>query len=194
MKISILFSIIFLFFNCQYKKDTTNKSDAVKDTIKNEKSNNCSLTALKFGESFLKNEITLYDMSRCDNLLLTVVDTLLSAPQNEQLFWFAVLSKIAPQTDGYLAEGFGSMAYKFVEKQPLQFTKNLIGIQKEFSLETNIENWVNQVFGEISIAYENIEKEQVEKYINSLKKESSSFNLKEKNAINSFCKKLKTKV
>ena len=148
----------------------------------------------EFGERFLKNDITLRDMSNCDSLLLVVVDTLLTAPKNEQLFWFSVLSKIAPQTDGYLSEGFGNMAYKYIETNPLQFAANILGMKQDMPVKTNINNWVDTVYGEIGITNENEEKEAVGIYINKMSAASRRFDPNARNIIDMFCKQLKSKL
>ncbi len=194
MKLSLVLILLCLIIACQskpnpiQKPEIATKEDSLELIIQKKLEVCHILTSRQFGESFLKDGIKLKDLNTCDSLMLSVVDTLPNAPQNEQLFWFSVLSKMSNQTDGYLSEGFGNMAYNFVEKQPLQFAKNILGVKKDFQIETNLKNWADQIYGEISIANEGDEKKAVEIYIKNLKKAAKNFEMSELKIIDRFCK------
>ena len=97
-------------------------------------------------------------------------------------FQFSVLSKLAPERDGYLSEGFGMMAWHFIKDEPLKFSRNIIDVKNDFPIDNNLENWSQKVHSELSISSGSEECTGVEKYINHLKRQSFNFSKEETSA------------
>ena len=193
MKFKFLILALSLFMACQSKPVSKEKEviSVETDIKKDDNYYKCPIkTANEFGEKYLKNEIKLKDCNFCDSLLLAVVDKLSDKNIKEKPFWFAVLSKMSPETDGYLSEGFGEEAHDFIENNPIQFSKNILSVQKDFPIETNLQNWADAIKGEIRITQEGNEKTATSKYIRKIRKKMAKATAKEDSIIDSFCKKL----
>lgn len=187
MRLLLFFCLCFLA--CK-QNSPIQKTNEVADILNQDRYKNCKMTAEEFGEKFLKSEVKLNDFNSCDSLLLEVISDLGKRPMEKQIFWFSVLSKLAPVTDGYLAEGFDVMAYGFIRDNPALFAKNVLAVKKDFSIENNVENWARKVKSEISIAYEGEEAIEIETYIKQLNKQYTTFSKEEKTIIDTFCQKL----
>ena len=147
-------------------------------------------TANEFGDRYLKNEIKLSECKFCDSLLLEVINKLSDENTEEKPFWFAILSKMSSETDGYLSEGLSKEAYNFIENNPIQFSKNILSVQKDFPIETNLNSWAANVRKEIDIRDEDNEKSATKEYIKKIKQKISNASTKAKSILISFCKKL----
>ena len=189
MKLGFFFVSLSLLASCQSKPILKEKQE--KDVYA-KVYENCRLTPKEFGGKYLQNEIKLKDFNICDSLLLAVVNKLSDNNVEEKLFWFAVLSKMLPETDGYLSEGFGVEAHDFIKNNPIQFSKNILAVGKEFPIEKNLQNWADEIIGEIKISDEGNEKKAVSTYIKALKLKMLNIKTEEKSVLDSFCKKLKT--
>jgi hypothetical protein len=91
-----------------------------------------------------------------EDLVLSPTDSLFSDNDSMQLYYFEVFTKWLNGTDGYVSEGAGEAALRYLKQKPGQFVSF---IQKD--IESNSEvgylNWQERIKGELGISYEDEE-------------------------------------
>lgn len=192
MRIYVLFVVFLGFTACEEEPPKQEISKVLEALPVEDPSKYCHMTTEEFGAQYLKNQVKLKDFNLCDSLLIQVVKNIDEKPKVEQQFWFSVLSKLSPETDGYLTEIFGVVAYGFIKEKPLEFARYVLAMKRDFPVEANLTQWARQVNSEISIAFENKEISEIEKYIKNVKLKSDKSSSEEKVIIERFCSKLKS--
>jgi hypothetical protein len=123
-----------------------------------------------------------------DSDILSLMDSIFTSNKETAPFYFLTLTLTMAKADGAYSEQLGMMAKSFVETRTKEFVSYFIN--EPLLTTKNLYNWASFVAGEIEIASERNEKEQLGKLKEKLKANCTGCNAKEMQLLSSFAERI----
>jgi hypothetical protein len=123
-----------------------------------------------------------------DSDIISLMDSIFTSNKETAPFYFLTLTRTMANADGAYAEPLGMMAKSFVETRTKEFVGHFIN--EPLLTTKNLYEWARLVAGEIEIASEGKEKEQLGKLKEKLKSNCTSCSAKEVQLLSSFVEQI----
>jgi hypothetical protein len=147
--------LAILFFICSIlsfsQNDTTSYEKEISAALKDSDVNQYYKDIFDQGKLIRSDDLTM----------LSITDSLFTESLEKDFFYFVVFTKSMNDSDGFYGEALGLSALKFLKTKTEWFT-DYFNVAPYLN-DTDFENWVINIWGEISIAHENEEAKALNK-------------------------------
>lgn len=155
MRKQIIFWILILIFGSSYGQEVNSENKSPNQLLI-EKSLNDTTIDSYYKDIFRSGNLLSHPD---DNMMLSITDSLFTVNPNRQLFYFLVFTKSMNKSDGFYSEAVGLRAFQFINEHTSRFA-DYFNIAPYLN-DSDFNNWVNYICGEIMIAYEDKEEEAI---------------------------------